>query len=128
MMIKTLVPAMAAIIGIGMAIPSSASAVSVRDRYLSAHMRRGPTGLRKGRFGSAASKMPPRAGRERARILGWTAPTPDRKDSLTGEASWVSSARLEPRAYPVPRAVVYVYLCTDGIRLQARLEDVAQSQ
>jgi hypothetical protein len=36
MMIKTLVPAMAAIIGIGMAIPSSASAVSVRDRYLSA--------------------------------------------------------------------------------------------
>jgi len=25
------------------------------------------------------------------------------------------------RAYPVPRSVVYVYLCTDGIRLQARL-------
>ena len=36
MMIKTLMLAMAAIPGIGMALPSSASAASVRDRYLSA--------------------------------------------------------------------------------------------
>ena len=36
MMIKTLMLAMAAILGIGMALPSSASAASVRDRYLSA--------------------------------------------------------------------------------------------
>ena len=35
MMIKTLMLAMAAILGIGMALPSSASAASVRDRYLS---------------------------------------------------------------------------------------------
>jgi hypothetical protein len=36
MMIKTLMLAIAAIIGIGVTIPSSASAASVRDRYLSA--------------------------------------------------------------------------------------------
>jgi hypothetical protein len=35
MMIKTLMLAMTAMIGIGMALPSSASAASVRDRYLS---------------------------------------------------------------------------------------------
>jgi len=34
MMIKTLMLAMAATVGIGMAIPANASAASVRDRYM----------------------------------------------------------------------------------------------
>jgi hypothetical protein len=34
MMIKTLILAMAAMIGVGMAMPSNASAASARDRYM----------------------------------------------------------------------------------------------